>query len=324
MNDEPATAPSTVSGPASVVAPALGHIDNAPFGMIVTALGAVCLSTAGILVRVVEEADGWQLLFYRGLGFAAMLLLILLVMHRGRIVKPILAIGWPGLLAGVLLGLGSIAYLYALLLTTVADAMFMISTTPFFSAVLGWMVLGDRIRMVTALAIATAMVGVGVMFAGGFEEGRWLGKVVALGAPLTFAGMVVLIRRSKSVDLMPANLIAGLVMAGTAAFFVSDFVLTPLDLSIAIVLGTAQLGLGFICITMGARHIMPAQAGLLLLLEVVLNPLWVWIGVNEVPSTTTLIGGGILFAAVIWQTTYLVRRERRARRARRAAAAATA
>lgn len=300
------------------------HVDNYPKGVLVTCLGAVFLSTAGILVRVVEEASGWQLLFYRGVGFAALLVVVLAVMHRGQMWQAIRAIGWPGVLAGVLLGLGSIAYLFALLLTTVADAMFMISTTPFFAAVLGWLVLGDRIRMVTAIAIGVAMVGVGIMFAGGFEEGRWLGKVVALGAPLTFAGMVVLIRRSKSVDMLPANMIAGLVMAGVSAFFVADFALSTWDLSIAIILGTAQLGFGFICITIGARHIPPAQMGLLLMLETGLNPLWVWIGVNEVPSTQTLIGGAVIISAVLWQTAYNVQLERRERRERRARAAAAA
>ncbi|MCY4284179.1 MAG: DMT family transporter [Thiotrichales bacterium] len=270
-------------------------------GVILVLAAGVMLSIAGITLRHIESASGWQILFYRSLTFCIVIALWLTFRYRARVGRAFVAVGRPGLVVALSLGLGSTCYVFALLLTTVANALFLISAAPFMAAVLGWIVLRERVRPATWLTMTVALVGIAIMVFHGVQSGRLLGNLVALGTPISFAIMLVVLRRAGHRDMLPAICLAGVVGA-VLGFAMSDtLVLSRHDLALCLFLGVFQYAGGFILITLGARYLPAAEVALISLAEVVLAPVWVWIGVGEVPAALTLVGGGIVLAAVVAQ-----------------------
>ena len=272
-------------------------------------LGAgVLLSLSGIVLRHMESAGGWQIIFYRSLAFAAAVFLWLAFSYRTRVVHAFTRVGRAGLIVALSLGLGSACYVFALLLTTVANALFIISAAPFMAAVLGWMVLRERVRPVTWATMAVALAGIAIMVFDGVRGGRLLGNLVALGTPISFAIMLVALRRAGDRDMIPAICLAGVVGAALG-FAMSDTLVIPRhDLVLCIFLGVVQYGGGFVLLTLGARHLPAAEVALLSLVETMLAPIWVWIGVDEIPTLFTLAGGVIVLLAVVVQTVAGMRR----------------
>ncbi len=272
-----------------------------PLGVGLCLLAGVCLSTGGLIVRHIESADGWQILFFRAIGYVAMLLVFLLLRYRGRIVRPFLAIGWPGVVIAVSLGGGFVCYLFGLLLTTVANTVFIVSSGPFFAALLGWLLLRERVSRLAWIAIAFALLGIAIMFADGLAVGHWLGDLVALGAPVTFAVMLVAIRHAGERDMVPATCLAGIVVGLIALAMAPDLDLTLNDTLLSLLLGIFQVGAGFLLITLGTRYVPAAEAALLSLSEAILAPLWVWLAFGESPTGLSLFGGIIVLSAVVGQ-----------------------
>jgi len=278
-------------------------------GLVIT--GGFFLSTSGILLRNIESASGWQILFYRGIAFSLTLFLLLLLRYRGGIVAAFRAIGRPGIWVAVVLGLGSICYIFAILLTTVANAVFIIGAAPLATAFVAWLVLGERTSTFGVTAMLVSLGGIGLMFADGLIEGRWAGNVAALAVVASFVVFLLIISSRRGVDMLPATCLSGLVMAGVAVFFVDSFVLSQRDLAIAIVMGCLQFGIGFWCFTVAARYIMASEVALFALTESILGPIWVWIGVGEKPSLLTLFGSAIVFVSVVAYCINGIRAERR-------------
>jgi len=271
-------------------------------GVALVLTGGLLLSLAGITLRLMESASGWQVLFYRALSFCVVIFLFLVFRYRLRVFRAFVQVGKPGLIVALSLGLGSVCYLFSLLLTTVANALFVVSSGPFMTAVLGWIVLRERVRPVTWITMTFALAGVAIMVFNGIQSGRLLGNIVALGAAATFAIMLVTLRRTGDRDMLPAICLAGLVGV-VVGFAMSDTLLVSRhDLALCLFLGVVQYAGGFVLIALGARYIPAAEAALLVLVEVVLAPIWVWIGVGEVPTLLTLVGGGIVLLAVVAQS----------------------
>ena len=281
------------------------------YGVTLVVTGGFFLSTSGILLRNIETASGWQILFYRGLTFSLTLFLLLLIRYRSGIGPAFRAIGKPGLWAALVLGLGSICYIFAILLTTVANALFIIGAAPLATAFVGWLVLGERTSRFGIIAMLVSLTGIGLMFADGLLEGRWAGNVAALGVVASFVVFLLIIRRQRRTDMLPATCLSGLVMGGVAAFFVESFVISNHDLAIAIIMGCLQFGIGFWCFTVASRYIMASEVALFSLTESILGPVWVWIGVGEKPSWLTLMGSAVVLVSVVAYCVNGIRTERR-------------
>ena len=256
------------------------------------------LSTAGIALRLVEQADGWQILFYRSFALSITILLILVFQKRSRFFDEFRGLGWNDCLLAVFLGTGFVAYVFALLYNTVANALFIFSCAPFVAGFLGWILLGERVATRTWLAIGVAMSGLAVMVGSELAVSRYLGTLLALWIPIAYAASIIAVRRSKRDNMLVALCLAGLVAGGLSAFFVTDYALTPRDLIISLYLGVFQVGVGFTLVVLGSRYVPAAQVGLLALVEPVLAPIWAWMGVGEVPGLATIVGGTIIFLAI--------------------------
>ena len=256
------------------------------------------LSTAGIALRLVEQADGWQILFYRSFALSVTILLILVFQKRSRFFDEFRGLGWNDFLLAVFLGTGFVAYVFALLYNTVANALFIFSCAPFIAGFLGWILLGERVATRTWFAIGVAMVGLAVMVVSELTVSHYLGTLLALWIPISYAASIIAVRRSKRDNMLVALCLAGIVAGGLSAIFVTDFVLTSRDLIISLYLGVFQVGVGFTLVVLGSRYVPAAQVGLLALIEPILAPVWAWMRVGEVPGKAIIVGGTIIFLAI--------------------------
>ena len=256
------------------------------------------LSTSGIALRIIEQAGGWQILFYRSLALSVTILLILVFQKGSRVFDEFRGLEWNDYLLALFLGSGFVAYVFALLYNTVANALFIFSCAPFVAGFLGWILLGERVATRTWFAIGGAMAGLTVMVGSELAVSRYLGTLIALWIPIAYAASIIVIRSSKRENMLAALCLAGLVSGGLSAIFVIDYALTLQDLIISLYLGVFQAGVGFTLVVLGTRYIPAAQVGLLAMVEPVLAPIWVWMGVGEVPGLATIVGGAIIFSAI--------------------------
>ena len=256
------------------------------------------LSTSGIALRIIEQADGWQILFYRSLALSVTILLILVFQKGSRVFDEFRGLEWNDCLLAVFLGTGFVAYVFALLYNTVANALFIFSCAPFVAGFLGWILLGERVATRTWFAIGGAMAGLTVMVGSELAVSRYLGTLIALWIPISYAASIIAVRSSKRENMLAALCLAGLVSGGLSAIFVTDYALTLQDLIISLYLGVFQVGVGFTLVVLGTRYVPAAQVGLLAMVEPVLAPIWVWMGVGEVPGLATIVGGAIIFLAI--------------------------
>ena len=276
-------------------------------GVALVLLGGLCMSPGGLLIRFIDTASDWQIVFYRSSFLALTVLGVLGFEHRSGVARAFRAAGWASLLGGVLIGLGFVAYVLAMRHTTVANALLIMSTAPFGAALLAWPFLGERVNARTWAAMTLAAAGVLVMVQEGLGEGRLFGNLMALGAALTFSGLVVTLRLGRRVDMIPTIFIAGVVAALLGAALADDLAITRRDLVLCVIMGCLQVNLGIAFMTLGSRHVPAVQITLLMLVEVVLGPLWVALVLGEIPGLLTLMGGVLVLAAVTSQALLKVR-----------------
>jgi len=273
----------------------------------------ICWSTGGILVRSVT-ADVWTTVFWRSLVLGLVLAAYLVMRHGRRTPEMFRAIGWAGVISGLLIAASFVLFILAINTTLVANAMVIMSSAPLISAVLGRLVLGERIKPLTVGAIAAALGGIGVMVWGTGNSdatgASLLGGLYAFGVALAFGANIVVVRAARHVDLLPAMSLAGLFAALATLPLAAPTSVSAHDLMLLILMGTFQLALGLFLFLRGAPYLLAAEVGLLTLLETVLAPLWVWIGIGEEPSTATLIGGGIVITALAAHSALGIRRSK--------------
>ncbi len=279
-------------------------------GVMLVLLGGFFLSLAGILLRHVEDADGWQILFYRSVSFFATLTAILAVRYRGATPRAFRSVGRRGFAAAVVLGLGAVCYVFAILHTTVANAVFIIGASPVVTALIGWLFLGERVSAAALGTMFLALAGIALMFADGLVGGGWLGNVMALGVVASFSVFLLIVRDARDIDMLPATALAGVVAGIISLVMVDSLAMGMQDLAIAIALGCVQFTGGFMLLTIGARYLPAAEVALFSLSEAVLAPLWVWIGVDEVPSALTACGAFVVLVSVSVYCLLGIRRER--------------
>ncbi|MEO0781254.1 MAG: DMT family transporter [Pseudomonadota bacterium] len=259
-------------------------------------------STVGLGIRLIEEAVVWQILLYRSVSLSLFLYLFIRLRTGESPLVQLRRTGWPALIAGLALVVAYAGGIFAIQSTTVANAMLLFATAPFMAAALGWIVLREKVRLATWIALLAAIGGVAVMIAGEVDGGAMLGNVAALGSAFGFAVFTVALRWGRSVEMLPAVFLSGLlgaVIMGIICLAAGlPLVLSVQDGGIAVGMGVFQVGAGLILYTLGSRSLPAAELTLLSMAEVVLGPLWVWIFLGEMAALNTLLGGAILLAAI--------------------------
>lgn len=261
-------------------------------------------SIAGVLTRHLENARGFEVTFWRSFFAALFVAAALFWQKRGRAVATVRAVGRMGALSGLMWSIMFCCFMIALTMTTVANTLIVMSVSPLLTAFFAWLFLHQHVAPRTWLAIAVAFVGMVWMFASGMSElgSRHLaGMAVAMGVPIAASVNVIAIKKGgQSVDLIPAVLIGGVFSAIAMLPLILPFQASLHDLSILAVLGFFQLGLPCMMMVTASRHLSAPEISLLALIEVLLGPIWAWLGAGEVPTNETLLGGGVVLTALIF------------------------
>ena len=268
-------------------------------GYILLLFGGFCLSWGGFIIRSFEEASIWQILFLRSFFFLLALIAFLLVTYKKNTFYIIKESGLPGLVGGFVLSFSFVAFVVAMSNTTVANVVFIISTQTMFLAIFGYFYLKEKVSLIGLISIFLAMSGIIIMVGDSISGGSLFGNVVALAIPINFAILVMIIRKNTKVDMVPAIFYSGIFSLIYGFFLAESFEFTKHDLWMGFLLGVPQLAVSFICITIGSRTVESATVGLLMLMETLCAPLWVWLFLNEIPPISVFIGGAVIISAII-------------------------
>jgi len=264
-------------------------------------LAAGAWSTAGLAQRELHATPATQVGGRALFAFATLLLAVVVTERRGALAS-LRDLGRDGAVLAIFLAVSSGTFMLALNYTSVASVLFLQAASPMAAALLGWLVLSERISWRTWLAMVTAAIGVGVMMAGSFHTAA-TAVVLPIVMTLSFAIVIVIARSRPEVSMLPATCASQALVVVVVVPFASLRSATASDWRIFFLLGVFQIGLGLGLLTVGARLLPPAEVALLSLLEVVLGPLWVWLAYGEKPATATLAGGAIVTAAIVVQAT---------------------
>jgi len=276
-------------------------------GPLLIFLGAICLSFGGLIVKSFEGANLWQILFWRQTFFAIIVALYLVITYKKNFFKSFYNSGLSGFIGGIFLGIGFAAYVFSMYTTTVANTNFIITTETIFLAVFGYFFLKEKINLITFISIILGMSGVLLIIGSSLSiqsSEQFIGNIVAFIMPISFAILVVIIRKYPKVDMVPAQFTAGIFAAIIGYFIAGKLSISPHDLFLASIAGFFQIGFGFILITIGSQTTPSAVVGVLMLTEAVFGPLWAWLYINEIPPMSVLIGGGIIIFSILFQSFY--------------------
>ena len=262
-------------------------------------LGACFLSFGGLIVKSFDGANLWQILFWRSFFFSLFILIFLLINYKSKVFRSIINSGIPGLVGGTVLACGYASYVFAMYNTTVANANFIIQTQTIFLAIFGYIFLKEKISKITLSSIILAFIGIILMLGSSLSPGQIQGNIVAFVMPISFAVLILVIRKYPNIDMIPLQLIAGIGAAIIGYILSTTIFISYNDIFLGFIAGFFQVGIGFILITIGARSTTSAFVGIIMLTEAVLGPLWAWIFLKENPPIVVWIGGLIVMFAVL-------------------------
>jgi drug/metabolite transporter (DMT)-like permease len=279
-------------------------------GLLLTFVAVLVLSPDALLVRLIHS-DVWTLLFWRCLLTCVMQSIFLAVCYRGRFVQSFRNTGRAGLLSAAVVAVGGLFFVNSLKHTAAANTLIILAAAPLFSSLLSWLFLREKIARRTWIAISICFGGILLIFSGSLRSGLLLGDLLALGATLTWASNIVILRSSKAVNMVPANLLGNLLVVPAALLAgAQPLAVTTPDMLFLLLLGGLVLPVSFTMITQGPRYLPAPEVSLILLVETILGPIWVWLAFNEVPQATTLLAGVLIVGTLVVHTLMSLWRQR--------------
>ncbi len=296
------TAVSSEGGIAVSYAPE--HERLSAYSAFLLIVSALIFSTGGLFVRSLDDPHAWNTVFWRSVSACASLLILIVWRERGNTARAIVGMGKPGWAVAAAFSASSIGMVVALSRTSVAIVLVIFALSPLAAAILAWILIGERVRNYTWIAIAVTVIGVGYMVSGPGAGGTAAGAAISFIIPLSFGFGTVMIRRHAEVAMAPAMLLAAVISALIALPFASPLQVSRHDLILLLTFGFAQLGVGLAIFSVGAARAPATDVALLSMLEPIMGPIWVWIFMNEYPGVPALIGGSIVFVALALHTVY--------------------
>jgi len=257
-------------------------------------------SLSGLFIRIIPNADVWQITAWRSGSMSLGLLLFLLAIYgRGTVARFHKLDRWALLGSAGFFAVGSTLYIVSLTLAGTANVACLSNLTPIFAPVLARIVVGERTGPAIWFAAILAVIGVFVVFGTDFSQGSALGNALSLVVAFCFAAQTVLLRRYRDVDLVPAVCLGGAVVVLSVALLRGGLAVSLETLAWITLMGFGQLALPLILYTRAARWVPAVQLTLFALLDVILNPFWTWLVVDEHPSLNAVLGGMLILAGVL-------------------------
>ena len=266
-------------------------------GLVITAAGVLALTPDSLLIRLIL-ADPMTLLFYRGVLLWASLTAGIALFSRERLLPAYRAIGRTGALAAVLLAASTLCFVLAVKHTLVANVLVIVGAAPLFAAVFGRVFLAERTPARTWVAVFAALAGIAVTVSGSLGRGRLAGDLCALGTACFISGQLTALRRTPRVDMTPSVALGGLFAAVIALPFAAPLSVSTHDIGYLLLLGVLVLPVSFALIAAGPRYLPAPEVCLIMLVEMVLGPIWVWLVLSEHPGSRALAGGSVVLLAV--------------------------
>ena len=274
-------------------------ISNRNLSILLLITGSVGISFGGLIMRNINNADPWQITFYRSLAFLFSITLVLIYRHNSDILTSIKKIGYPGIAAGFFLMIAQILYVQSFAHTSIANALFTFSTIPFISALLAFIFLKEKISTTTIVTMFFAFIGIFIMIKDGLETGGFYGNIIALICAFCFSTFVIILRKSRNNDMLPVNLISS-VLALIVSFAISlgEINIPIQDILLCFIWGGVLSGFVHSVFVYSTRFLQASEATLFMLLEFSLGPFWVWIFLNETITQEAFYGGIIVMLSV--------------------------
>ena len=277
-------------------------------GLLITACGVLVISPDGLLTRLITT-DHWTMIFWRALFLSFGMWLVINFVYPNRVWQQYKTVKGPGLLMVGAYSLGTISFIFAITHTSVANTLIILSTTPLFAAIIGRLLLHEKIQPRTMVAILLVCIGITVMASGSAEQqGGLLGDLAAILGSFFLACGFSFVRRFPGVSAFSAISCSGLLTAVMILPLASPLAVSQADMGYLLIMGLYMLPVGTALMFLGPRYIPAPEVGLLLLLESILGPVWVWLALGEEPGVSTLLGGAIVISTLavntIWALKY--------------------
>ena len=284
-------------------------------GLLMTVFAVILLSPDSVLIRLVEEAspevDSWTVLFWRGLLYAVGVSLLVFIKYRLKTLEEFKKIGRGGLLIGFFSGISTGTFVFAIVYTSIANALVIISTGPIMIAIVSWLLLKEKSSLVTWASMIIVFIGIYIVMSGSLGGENLVGDVFALITAVMMGFTFTLTRKYKDVNMVPVNAIGGVIAALIAYIMASKISVPPEVIKYIIAMGVI-LSISFSLITIAPRYMPAAEVGMIMPLETVLGSLIAWYVIHEEPSMNALIGGTIVIVTLFchsWYSTKLARNQ---------------
>ena len=285
-------------------------------GLLMTIFAVVILSPDSVLIRLVEDAssevDSWTVLFWRGLFYAIGVSLLVLIKYRSNTITEFKNIGKGGLVIGFCSGISTGTFVFAIVYTSIANALVIISTGPIMIAIVAWFLLKEKYSLITWASLVIVFVGIYIVMSGSFGGENLVGDFFALITAVMMGFTFTLTRKYKDVNMVPVNAIGGLI-AALIAFLMANQITVPAEVVGYIIAMGVILSISFSLITIAPRYMPAAEVGMIMPLETVLGSLIAWYVISEAPTMNAIIGGSIVIITLFlhsWHSTNLARKEK--------------
>ena len=274
-------------------------ISNRNLSFLLLIVGSLGISFGGLIMRYINSADPWQIAFYRGLAFLFSIFLFLYYQNRFEIFKAIKNTGFPGIAGGFLLMLANLLFIQSLANTSIANALFTLSSIPFITSIIAFIFLKEKISLRTIIIMIFAFLGIFIMINDGLESGGFLGNILAFACAISFSGFVIVLRKSRNINMLPANIVSGILIIFVSFVICLGNIKVPIqDILLCFLWGGVLSGFVNTVFIFSTRYLLASEATFFMLLEFALGPFWVWIFLNETISEETFFGGTIVMISV--------------------------
>ncbi len=279
-------------------------------GLLMSVFAVVILSPDSVLIRLVEEAspevDSWTVLFWRGLLYAVGVSLLVFMKYGSKTIDEFKNIGKGGLVIGFFSGISTGTFVFAIVYTSIANALVIISTGPIMIAIVAWFLLKEKSSVITWTSMIIVFIGIYIVMSGSFGGQNLVGDFFALITAVMMGFTFTLTRKYKHINMVPVNAIGGLI-AALIAFVMANQISVPAEVVGYIIAMGAILSISFSLITIAPRYMPAAEVGMIMPLETVLGSLIAWYFISEVPSTNAIIGGTIVIVTLFLHSWYSTR-----------------
>ena len=284
------------------------ELKNEKIAIPVVLLAGLIWSFGPLIVRYMDNPHmiPWQYIFARGLTIFIILNLYLYFEEGLNFYKNYKKIGRSGIIGGTGLGIAMISFIYSITNTSAAITLLCLAAMPFFTAVLAYLFLKEKISLNVWIAILVASIGIIIMAIGNTEKNSFLGFIFGITSSIGFSVFSVSLRWRKETPKFTTVAVAGFICFAFSAIIIlitkQSFFSTSYNSSMISLHGTIVC-LGLILYSIGSKAIPAAELTLLSLTEVIGGIFWVWLpifGINEIPSTNTIVGGFFLFMSLIY------------------------